>query len=407
MRSWVFLGALGLAVVLLAGCRGGKTPTTRLGEIPEAPSVGFGSLEGLETSAQGQATGPPEIFKPGPPEMEDLPTVGRALLSRPRLPKTIDRVVAQVNSDIITLSEVQELAQPIIAQIRAKVPKERQDEQIRKLLSKVLDQLIDHRLQIQQAKRLGIVVEEKELDAAVADVMAKNNLTREQFDRLLEREGLTLEQYREKLRDQILRRRVYNFEVVSRVQVSEAEVRDAYYERLEEFLPEPAVELSQIFVAFSPDGDESSRQEAYRRCEELLEALRQGEPFWELARAHSEDPTAAQGGRLGRFKKGDLLPALEEVAFSMEEGEIRGPIATERGLHLIKLDRRLGDKPLPLEEVAPRIRTQLLRAKRQERFEQWMRSLRQEAFIERAEIEQELPEAGESEVALGLIKPQP
>ncbi|MDA2917711.1 hypothetical protein MYX64_12885, partial [Nitrospinae bacterium AH_259_B05_G02_I21] len=96
---------------------------------------------------------------------------------------------------------------------------------------------------------LGIAVSERELDEAVADVIAKNNISPEQLDVLLGREGLTMDQYRQKLKDQIVRRRIFNFEVTSRVQLSDADVRDYYREHAQKFIPPPAVAVSQVFLA--------------------------------------------------------------------------------------------------------------------------------------------------------------
>lgn len=301
---------------------------------------------------------------------------------------TIDRVMGRVNTDIITLSEVQELAQSIILRIRNELPPERHEKEIRKAQSIVLDRIIEQRLQVQQAERLGVAVSERELDEAVADVIAKNNISPEQLDALLGREGLTMDQYRQKLKDQIVRRRIFNFEVTSRVQLSDADVRDYYREHAQEFIPPPAVAVSQVFLALPSNGDEAARRAVHEKAARVLKALEEGEPLPELARAYSEDPTGALGGKIGRFAKGDMVPGLDKVAFEMREGEIRGPIVTDRGLHVLKVDRRWGDKPIPLEEIASRIRSVLLSQRRQERYKEWMETLRKDAFIERADLGQ-------------------
>ncbi|MFQ5893251.1 MAG: peptidylprolyl isomerase [Nitrospinota bacterium] len=257
---------------------------------------------------------------------------------------------------------------------------------MRRVQSRVLDRIIDQRLQIQHAERLGVEVSDRELDEAVADVIAKNNLTPEQFDTLLAREGVPMDQYREKLREQIVRRRAFNFEVVSRVQVSDADVRDYYRDHLKEFIPSSEVALSQILIASPADEDGTAREAVQQKVARVLEALERGEPFAEVARAHSDDPTGSRGGQVGRFARGEMLPELDKVAFEMREGEIRGPIPTDRGLHVLKVDRRWGDKPLPLEQVGGRIRAKLLSERRQERYREWMEALRADAFIERADL---------------------
>lgn len=389
MMSVRGIAALGLVVALAVGCRS-SSPTTSLENIPTAGSPGAYALGPGATLGSPEA-GPRRVFGLDPPGLLDpgsdaLPMPSRSMVPTEGHQTTIDRVMGRVNKDIITLSEVQELAQPLIMRIRDQLPPERQEKEVRKAQSIVLDRIIDQRLQVQQAERLGVAVAERELDEAVADVIAKNNISPEQLDVLLGREGLTMDQYRKKLREQIVRRRVFTFEVVSRVQVSEVDVRDFYREHLQEFVPPPAVAVSQVFLALPSDGDEAARQAVHEKAARILKAIEQGEPLEELARAHSEDPTAARGGKVGRFAKGDMVPDLDKVAFEMREGEVRGPIVTDRGLHVLKVDRRWGDKPLPLDRIASKIRARLLSERRQERYKEWMESLRADAFIERADL---------------------
>jgi peptidyl-prolyl cis-trans isomerase SurA len=390
--------AVGLALALLGGCRSSASPTTSLEEIPAAGSPGASSWS-TASSLEGLPEGQRKPFGPEPPELffdeqQELPLPSRSMLPGQGPQKTIDRVVGRVNKDIITLSEVQELAQPLIARIPPAMPSEQRKVEILKVQNMVLDRIIDQRLQHQSAQRLGVSVSEKELEDAVFDVMARNNLTPEQFGALLQREGLSIQLYRKKIEEQIVRRRVFNFEVASRVQVSDTDVRDYYIDNPKDFTPQPAVSLSQIFIAVPSNGDDLARLAAREKARLILTALKKGEPFAVVARAHSEDPTKSRGGKLGRFTRGDMLPALEKVAFKMSEGEIRGPIVTDRGLHFIKIDRKWGDKPLPLEEVQQKVKVFLLSKKRNERYREWMEVLRRDAFIERVKLQIEPAKGG-------------
>jgi peptidyl-prolyl cis-trans isomerase SurA len=390
MRFVRGFGAIGLVLALAVGCRP-SSPTTSLEKIPKAGSPGAYAW-GPGPTLGAPEPGPRGIFGLDPPGLLAPGSAALPLPSRSMVPSggrqtTIDRVMGRVNKDIITLSEIQELAQPLIMRIRNELPPERHEKEIRKAQSIVLDRIIDQRLQVQHAQRLGVSASERELDEAVADVVAKNNISPDQLDVLLGREGLTMDQYREKLKDQIVRRRVFSFEVISRVQISDADLRDFYRDHTKELTPSPAVAVSQIFLALPSDGDEASRQEVHEKAARMMKAIEQGEPLAELARNHSEDPTASRGGKVGRFAKGEMVPDLDKVAFEMREGEIRGPILTDRGIHVLKVDRRWGDKPLPLEAVAPKIRARLLSQRRQERYEEWMEVLRRGAFIERADLD--------------------
>ena len=385
-----FAWALALVVLLAAGCRSPSSPTTSLKDVPTAGSPGA-TVWSQATSLEGLPEGPRKPFGPEPPELlfgetEEYPLPSRTMVPGQGVQKTIDRVVGRVNKDIITLSEVQELAQPIIARIPPNWPEERRKQEMLVVQNAILNKIIDHRLQAQYAKRLGVAVEARELDEAVADVMAKNNLAPEQFDALLAREGLSMEQYRGKIEEQIVRRRVYSFEIISRVQVSDSEVKDFYMDNIKQFVPPSAIALSQIFIALPPNGDEVARLAAHKKAELVLDTLKKGEPFAMVARAHSEDPTSGRGGLLGRFAPGEMIPDLEEAAFAMSEGEIQGPLPTGRGLHFIKVDKKWGDKPVPLEQIHEKVKQVLLNKRRNERYLEWMETLRGDAFIERVNL---------------------
>ena len=165
--------------------------------------------------------------------------------------------------------------------------------------------------------------------------------------------------YRADLKRQLLRFRVLNIAVGSRVNISDDEVR-AYYERHMKDGSNVQVRASHVFVAIPEGADAAAAAEKQAQAQKILERAQAGEDFAKLARETSDDAaTRADGGDLGYFGK-DMLPkAIEELVFSMKVGDVRGPIRVDRGFHVIKLvDRKVKD-PKPFDEVKDDIRMQL------------------------------------------------
>src|SRR5581483_12010377 len=188
----------------------------------------------------------------------------------------------------------------------------------------------------------------------------------DQLREALRAQGMTMAAYRSDLKKQLLRFRVLNIAVGSRVNISDEEVK-AYYDRHLKDGTNVQVRASHIFIAIPDGADAAAVREKEAQARKILERARSGEDFAKLARELSDDPaTRSEGGDLGYFGK-DMLPKpIEEMVFAMKPGEIRGPVRADRGFHVIKLvDRKVKDAK-PLAEVQDDVRMQL-RQKEMER----------------------------------------
>jgi len=234
----------------------------------------------------------------------------------------IDRIVARVNDDVITLSELQEEGLPLFARLRENYTGSELAEQVQRAEREFLDQLILRRLQLQYASQIGITTSENEINAALKDVLTRNNLTQEQLTDLLTREGLTMQDYKDRLREQIILARLMNQAVRSRVSVDTREV-EAYYKTHQDEFNQPAqARIRHIFFRIDPGVAQPQVDAVHARATRVLQEARNGSNFTDLARLHSEDATAANGGDLGFIKRGQALPEFEEVVFTMKEGDI-------------------------------------------------------------------------------------
>ncbi len=188
--------------------------------------------------------------------------------------------------------------------------------------------------------------------------------------------------YRADLKKQLLRFRVINIAVGSRVTISDDDVK-TYYDRHMKDGANVQVRASHIFIAIPENADAAVVAEKQAQAKKLLERALGGEDFGKLARESSDDPaTRAEGGDLGYFGK-DMLPkAIEEMVFAMKVGEVRGPVRADRGFHVIKLvDRKVKD-PKPLDDVKDDVRMQLRQKEMERQTKSYLAELRKKTLVD-------------------------
>jgi peptidyl-prolyl cis-trans isomerase SurA len=300
-------------------------------------------------------------------------------------PVVIDRVAAVINQEVITLSEVQEAVLQQASAGRATTPGDpafAAGVLTPQALHEQLRLLIQTRLQLQAAEQRGIAVSDPELGQALDEIKSRNRFASDAaLAAALAAEGLTLEQYRQQLRKEILVAKLINREVRAQVVVSPDEVRRYYDEHAEEFFQPQRVRLRQILFA-APAGNPQARAAKQTRALEVLEQLRSGADFAQLARRYSDGPEAADGGELGWFAQGSLTPELDRAAFSLGDGEISEPVESPAGWHLVTVEQREGRQRRPFEQVKEPLHGRLLEERLRERYEEWFLELRRSAYVD-------------------------
>jgi peptidyl-prolyl cis-trans isomerase SurA len=283
-------------------------------------------------------------------------------------PVVVDRVVAIVNDEIITLSDLQrESAKNFGGTVDDRT---------------VLDEMINRKLQLTAAKRAGLDPSEKELNDNIADIMKRNNLDSRQFEAALMREGMTLEQYRAELKDQIMLRRMIDRYVRTGIAVDDAEIR-AYYERnSKDFALPEEIRVRHILLKVPEKASPSQVAAVREKAGRIYERARSGEDFPRLVREVSESETASRdGGDMGFLQRGHALPEIEQAARSLKPGEIAGPLQCEAGFHIIRLEEVR--TPLkPLAAVRDEIANQIYQQKIENSYRTWLQTLRSESHIE-------------------------
>jgi len=294
----------------------------------------------------------------------------------------IDRIVARVNDDVITLSELQEEGLPLFERLRETYSGQELEHQVRQAEREFLDQLILKRLQLQYANQIGLTVSESDINAALKDVLSRNNLTQEQLVDLLTREGFTMQDYKDRLREQIILARLMNQTVRSRVSVDAREVEAYYQAHADEFNRPDEVKVRHIFFRLDSTVPPPQRAAVHDKALRVLHEARNGSDFASLAQRYSEDATAQVGGDLGIIRRGQALSEFEEVIFNLKEGEISEVIRTPNGLHIVKVEAISQGASRPLADVKAEIERRLMQAKIEKRFREWANELRDRAFIE-------------------------
>jgi peptidyl-prolyl cis-trans isomerase SurA len=290
----------------------------------------------------------------------------------------LDRVVATVNDEVITWSE---LMSAIMLEGRALLDKaaaEERKKQIKELERPYLEELINLRLQLQAARKMRLSVGEAEIDASIAEIRSKYNLTDESLKASLEAEGLTMNEYRSRLREQILLQKTVNFAVQSKIVITDNSIEKHYRQNKETYAEKESLKIRQIF--FRDPEDASARSALLTRAEVIARDIRDGKDFSELAREFSEGPEKEFGGDLGYLKLGSALKEVEDAALALKIGEVSRPFWSPAGLHIIKLEDRRGDGGI--DTVRDRIREKLFQEVFQSKYRHWRAGLREKAYIE-------------------------
>jgi peptidyl-prolyl cis-trans isomerase SurA len=294
----------------------------------------------------------------------------------------IDRIAAIVNDDIITSYEVGNEKTAILKQAEKQgtaTPEFRE-----KLDKTLLDQMIDRKLVLQRVKELKIDISDEELQQTIDDVKKQNNnMSQETFVAALKAQGLTLDQYKDQLKEQMERGRVLNQDVKEKVQISDQELHDYYKNNKEAFREPEQFRARNIFFKIPENASNDEIKSIMAKAMSVREMALKGDNFEDLAKKYSDDPNAAKdGGDLGQFKKGDMVPEIENSVITMKPGEISDLVSTPSGIHIIKLEEVIPGEMQPFETVKNNIGDLLYKKKIDERFKAWNANLRKNAVIE-------------------------
>jgi len=304
----------------------------------------------------------------------------------------IEEIIARVNGAIITRSELIKSREQTKQEISEKVGTGAAAEEEQKKRDKdILRDMIDQQLLVQKAQDLGITGD-TEVIKRLDEIRKSMNLdSMEALQKAAEKQGISYEDFKLNLKNQIVTQQVIRREVGSHLLIKPEDVKQFYDEHQKEFTRAETVQLSEILVSTQPPSvdknsppmpDAQRVEAAQKKADEALAAIRKGENFEEVAKKYSEGPSAAQGGDLGEFKRGTMARELEDRTFAMKPGDVTDVIRTKQGFVILKVAEHMPAGVPPLKTVEPNIQEALYYEKLQPALREYLTKLREDAFID-------------------------
>jgi peptidyl-prolyl cis-trans isomerase SurA len=296
--------------------------------------------------------------------------------------EVVDRIVAVVNDDIITLSELDSSFQPYQKRIDAGYKGPDKDKVIADGHSKILSRMIDNRLIEQRSKKAGIVIKDDEVMDTIKDLLGRKSIPMAELTKTLEQEGTTLEAYRQDMKEQMTRMRLLRRELKTKTLVSDEEIGEYYVKHRQEYEGKEAVRIKQILILLPQNASRAMKIKLNADAEMIRKRMVDGESFDMLAVQFSQGPSAATGGDVGFLDKGTMLPEVDDRAFRLSKDEISEVIVSPVGFHIIKVLDRRGAGIKPIDVVREEIKAKLEEEKMEKKYEEWIVDLRKKSHIE-------------------------
>ncbi len=293
--------------------------------------------------------------------------------------QVVEEIIAKVNDTIITKKDLETAVAPYMNEIFEKYQGEERIEEVKKRKAGVLEEMITAALFNYQARLYGFTVSESEIQAAIEKIKEENNIVSdEEFEYQLRLQGQNLDKLKEDLKRFMLQRRVFAAEIEPQIITTESELIHYYNKNTDQFTSPEEVRISQLLFPSDEKDTETVREEATQIRNQIEDA----NDFVNMAKQLSEGQEESQNGDLGFFKRGELLKDIEDVAFSLEVGEISPVIETDRGFYIIHVTDKKPAKKIPFEEISTDLRQQLWSQKAAKKMDEYIKELRESSYIE-------------------------
>ncbi len=294
----------------------------------------------------------------------------------------VDRIVAIVNDDLITLYDLNKTLQPYEENIKALgYSAEKERETLYKLRTDLLNRLIETKLTEQVVKRNNIEVSKTEIENALERIKESRSLTDEDLRAGLAQQGLTLEEYRNNVKNQLLRNKLVNREIKSKIVITEKEIETYYNAHREKYVRAKKYHIWNIFIRLPEFADESTRGLAREKMESVISRLNQGQTFESLATRESDSPMEPNGADLGLFQLDELSPQLQKTVSKMKAGDYSSVLETSVGYQIVYIQEIVESDLRSLEKVKSEIHEILYNEAADNKFRAWLDDIRKRAHI--------------------------
>jgi peptidyl-prolyl cis-trans isomerase SurA len=296
----------------------------------------------------------------------------------------VERVVAVVGEQAVLLSQLRDRARPFLARLDQQATDAAQRAAATsQLYGQLVQRLVEEELEQKAANRANITVTAREIDEALGRIAQQNSVT---VDRVIEeatRNGLSEQSYRQEVRRQLLEAKLLNLRIQGRLRISEDDVRAAYQRLVLEERRTLGFELAWIRVSAPRAARGEDLKASRTQAENIVLAARRGEDFGALARRHSTEPkSASQGGRLGKLKPGQLPPALDTIAMSLDAGSVSEPVRDGDDFVILKVVAR-DESQLPgFEDAKDELGQRVYMEKMTKAKQHWLNGLKRQTHVE-------------------------
>jgi peptidyl-prolyl cis-trans isomerase SurA len=348
--------------------------TLRISQFAVVCGLGLLALPGVVQAQAPRYQSP--LSAPNAPQPQITLPVTPAITPNGRV---VEDVIVHVNDLIITRSDV-ERAELALAQENQQSGATTAEEAERQ--KNLLRDMIDKQLLLSRGKELGINAD-AEVIRRLDEIRKQNKLdTLEDLEKAARQQGVSYEDFKAGIRDNVITQMVVRDEVGRRLQLSPNQ-EQAYYEaHKQEFMQPEQIKLSEILVPTPADADDAAIAQAQAKAEDLEAKLKAGANFEDLAKANSGGPTAAQGGELGLYKRGALAKVLEDQTFNLKPGEWTAPIRTRQGFVILKVTDHVPAGVAPLKDVEQQVQEGMYAEAMQPALRAYLTKLREDAYIE-------------------------
>lgn len=292
----------------------------------------------------------------------------------------VEEIIARINNQIITRADLRRESEQVLDQLKQQ-DAATADQKFVQRQKDVLRDLIDQQLLVDKGQDLGISAD-TELVKRLDDMRKQMGLTdMDALEKAAQQQGISFEDFKQNMKNQIITQRVISQEVGQHVNITHEEEQKFYDAHKSELERPEQVRLSEILIAVDSEKDPNGT-DAQQKANTVLEQLKSGKAFDDLAKAQSSGPTADKGGDLGYFKRGVLAKELEEQVFPLKAGEYTQPIRTKQGFVIIKVAEHQQAGIPALADIKPKVDEAVYMDKLEPALRAYLTKLREEAYID-------------------------
>lgn len=289
-----------------------------------------------------------------------------------------NKIVAVVNEDVITQTDLDITLASVVAAYKQIYSEDELTKKIEEARQEILDQMIEDRLISQEAKRRGVVVDDEEVEERMNDVKSRFP-SDDDFEDAVNDSGISFDVLRNRYKEQIMMSKLVNHEVKEKVVVTPSEISDYYAKHADEFKTPESAHLRNIVIRFEEGNSELLVKQ---KVDDICRLIKEGRDFSELAKLYSQGPQAQEGGDLGFIEKGHMRKEFNDAVFNLKVGEVSGPIKTETGYYIFKIEEKKEGYMRFLPEVHDAIENLIFQDKAKKRYREWIDKLKRDAFIQ-------------------------